>query len=145
MPSLCTNKNKYLFIQTREKERENTGKDRSNEEEKFFPTLFHLGILGERKWLREKFDLDEQKEEEGLAIVDIFSRPLDSIGRQLTRLGMRAKLDSFFLSMETSWAGSPLTPRPHLDNSTWKRTEVGRRSVRTPGSFIPAGLELIYH
>lgn len=50
--------------------------------------------------------------------VDIFSRPLDSIGRQLTRLGMRAKLDSFFLSMETSWAGSPLTPRPHLDNST---------------------------
>lgn len=90
------------------------------------------------------------------AMVDVFSRPLDSIGStewaavswcgQLASGCARNWISSF--SMET-WAGwPPLTPRLplHLDNSTWKHT-VGRGPfVRwTPGSFIPAGLELIYH
>lgn len=70
-------------------------------------------------------------------------------GRQLmrpTRLGMRAKLD-FFLDGNVGWLA---TSDPRVSISTTVRENTRLDEVRsfvswTPGSFIPAGLELIYH
>lgn len=149
LASVQTRTNTSLFERERERERIPLPKKNS----------FQLGDLLQKVRFVVRSRMNRRKKVckfATSAMVDVFSRPLDSIGStewaavswcgQLASGCARNWISSF--SMET-WAGwPPLTPRLplHLDNSTWKHT-VGRGPfVRwTPGSFIPAGLELIYH